>query len=198
MKITKLKVNATAILIIALLYYVMETEIFFAVLSAVIAHELGHVIFLSIFGLRIQRLRVEIKGFCIDYSGYCSAAEHIIIAFAGPLAGFAYAYFASQLSDGLNLEWLSFSSGISLVLSVFNLLPAKPLDGGRIFEYATYILCGEQKGRVICETIGIVIGFAIMAAGILSMLMDKGMALLIASTWIFSYQEGVVKRKEIL
>ena len=141
------------------------------------------------------------KGCCIDYSGYTGAMGHVLAAAAGPLAGISYAVMAATLSARLELPWLSLSAGISLLLSLFNLLPALPLDGGRIFSALACALLGEQTGAAVTDALGLALGVLLLSAGILAMLHGHGIALALAAIWLLLYQEsalGLVKKREMI
>ena len=97
-------------LAVALVYYILSMETVLALLLAVTAHELAHVIVLRMVGLRVKRLRLELTGLCIDYCGYACPAGHAAAALAGPAGGLAYAYFASLLARRLSCGWLEVSS----------------------------------------------------------------------------------------
>ena len=112
--------------------------------------------------------------------------------------GFVYALWASQFGKRLGEDWLCLSAGLSFCLSLFNLLPALPLDGGRILMSLCCCFYGEQQGRTICAAVSTVCGLLLLAVGTLCMFEGMGAALLISAIWVLSFQEGVEKRLEIL
>lgn len=172
-----------------------------ALLLPVLCHELGHVLALWLLGMKIRRFRLELRGFCIEYYGGDGAVGHALAAAAGPLAGFVWAAAASQLGNRLPADWLCLSAGVSLLLSLFNLLPAMPLDGGRIMLAFSCAMLGERKGARLCEGISLFTGAALMGFGLWLMLRGKGAALLAASIWVLLYQESgavLAKRREMI
>lgn len=201
MRRRRLKISAGALLLAAAVYYIGDLKSVAAVLAPAAAHELGHILALWMLGLRVSGFRAELKGFCIDYSGYTGAVGHAAAAAAGPLAGFIYAWVASRLGARTDSAWLCLSAGASLLLSLFNLLPAMPLDGGRILLHLACALLGDKRGRAVSDAAGIVARGALLFAGGWLLLRGRGLALLIAAVWLLLYQDdgrGIVNRGEIL
>ena len=164
------KISVGAILLAAAAYYLCDGRDLAAVLLPMAVHELGHLIALKLLGLRINGFRVELKGFCIDYGGYTGAAGHALAALAGPMAGLWYAWAASLAGNKLGSSWLCLTAGISLVLSAFNMLPALPLDGGRMLAHLSRALLGDRRGALVTEVVGVSVGAILLAAGVLLML----------------------------
>lgn len=192
MKNEKLKISAGAILLAALLYFLAEPEEILALIVPVLVHEAGHILCLRSYGLKIRGFKAEMKGFCIDYGGYCPVEGHVVSAAAGPAAGIAYAIITSFIGKKTGSEWMNLSSGLSLILSLFNLLPIIPLDGGRIFSFISEQVFGRKRGRQITKTAGIVLSLTLVSFGTWLLTEDFGPAVMLAGVWLtLSQPEGM-------
>ena len=197
----KIAVSAGAILLTGAVLFLLSVQELIAVVSAIFVHELGHVIALHAMGMRVKGLRAEARGFCIEYSGSACTAGHIAAAAAGPIAGFIYAFAAAGLGSKLENETLLLSSGISMLLSAFNMLPVLPLDGGRVFALLCSCVTDGRHAEKAARAVGILTSASLLAFGTYMMWRGHGIALTVAAIWLLMYipeEEGVVKRKEIL
>lgn len=201
MRQNRLKISAGAVLLAAVLYYIGDGKTIAAALVPVAVHELGHLLCLKMLGMRVEGFRAELKGFCIDYKGNTGALGHALAAAMGPAAGLLYAWAASWAGNRYASDWLCLSAGVSLLLSLFNLLPALPLDGGRILANLSWAFLGERRSNMLVEITSLVIGVSLLALGLWLAVKGRGIALAVAAIWLLLYQDGsggIVKSHEIL
>ena len=194
-------ISAGAILLGALIYCTASFSELAAILAPVIVHELGHIAALRLYGLRVRRVTADLRGLCIEYGGWCAPAGHIVSALAGPAAGLAYALAASYFSARVQNETLTLSAGVSLLLSLFNLLPIWPLDGGRVFSLAVTEALGARRGERLTGGLSLALSALLLMGGVCLMWRGEGTALLLASLWLLLAQPdkaALVKRRELL
>ena len=206
----RFRISAPAVLALALIYYLSPVDKLLAVLFPVLVHELGHILALRLLGLRICRFRVEMKGLCIGYRGYAGALGHTLAAAAGPAFGLFYALGASLLASRHQSSWLELTAGVSLLLSLFNLLPALPLDGGRILYHFSYshpqgeshllpalpldggrilyhilsALLEENQAERVSDIVSLAVGTILLGLGAYLMFCGLGLALELAAVWL--------------
>lgn len=138
------------------------------VLGAAAAHEMGHCLALRMQGVRITGLRIGVFGAELE-------ADRRRLSYAGELAA-VLAGPAANLLCALSLAFLGGARqavliGANLVLCAFNLLPVRPLDGGR----ALYLLASWAAGPAAGERLARWAGFgsALALAALLGYVMHR-------------------------
>lgn len=190
-----------SVLLLFALYCLGDVGSIAAVLLPILAHELGHLLALWLLRLPVRGFRVELRGLCIEYGGGAGPLSQAFAALAGPLAGLCYAFVLASLAGRLGGDWCSLTAGVSLLLSLFNLLPALPLDGGTVLLALVSLLFGERAGRLSLELTGLLTAAGLLGLGLYRMTRGEGAALVLAAIWLLLSQEnaqGLVKRREIL
>jgi Zn-dependent protease len=134
-----IEVNLTFLLLLGMVFLnfgglrgVLLTIVTFA---SVLVHELGHAVVARRRGVRIGGIELQFFGGVAKMiTPPRSARDEIAIAAAGPAVSLALA--AAGLASGVLLGFwpLVYFGGTNLMLGVFNLLPALPMDGGRIYR----------------------------------------------------------------
>ena len=192
---SKLDISAGAIFLLSALYFFGGLEAISIILLAATVHELGHITAIKLFGGRIKAIRFDASGFCMNVAGLDSAAKEIIALLMGPAFGIAFSYFASYYGNKLYSEYLLSLAGVSLVFSLFNLLPALPLDGGRALFY---LISDRKTAEKVLDISGMGVGIALILAGLYFLGSERGAAFLFAGIWILIAQTGIVKNLGML
>lgn len=148
---------------------------------SVLLHELSHSIVAARFGIKVRQIMLFIFGGVSDIEEETrSPRKEFLIAFAGPAASFVLsAIFAGVWAAAAAVHTVPVFEGIMLysavinaLLGAFNLVPAFPLDGGRILRAALVRRTGRNfdKATDTAVKVGIAISYVLMGIGFLTIL----------------------------
>jgi Zn-dependent protease len=143
-------------------------------LVGVLLHELGHAILARRVGLRVDGITLSWMGGVTRIEGDArTAGSEFAIAGIGPLISAAFGgllWLVRMLviaagGGGLTVSALGWLAAINVLLAVFNLLPAAPLDGGRVLHSLVWATTRDRwRATRVAATAGVGLG-AIMVAG---------------------------------
>jgi Zn-dependent protease/predicted transcriptional regulator len=145
--------------------------------GCVVLHELGHATMARRYGVKTSEIVLYPIGGIARLDRIPSGKAELLIAIAGPLvnlvlaaliwAGLQFAPVSGPESAeemvGGPLAWQLLTANLSLF--VFNLIPAFPMDGGRILRAGLSLAIGQQRATTIAARVGqgLAILFALFA-----------------------------------
>ncbi len=154
-------------------YWIISAATAILFFGSVLLHELGHSVIALRYKIPVRSITLFIFGGIAQIASEPpSATAEFWIAIAGPLvsfllAGFFYAVqaLAGSLAPILALaQYLAYING---VLGLFNLIPAFPLDGGRVLRAIIWgVAHNFQRATRIAATLGRVIAFLFIFWGV--------------------------------
>ena len=162
----RIRVNWLFLLLCAIYVYLglgLEIMVIFA---SVLLHELSHTIMAAILGVKVAEIELLPFGGQAridDFTGLDPDRE-IYIALAGPIFSLSIAALFYFLPAAFPFQTSQLIQ-INLFLGVFNLLPALPLDGGRILRAYLSTRMGYKKATSRCAWLGKMIAGLICAYG---------------------------------
>ncbi len=150
--------------------FVMAAIILF---GSVLAHELGHSVVARSRGVHIAKITLYPFGGVAHMDGLPSSPrDEMLIAAAGPavsLALFGGASIMSMLLPGVGIlaAFLQYVANINMMLGLFNLVPALPMDGGRILRAWLATRLGFLAATLLAVRIARLFGWGMIAAGLI-------------------------------
>lgn len=175
---------------------------------SVLAHELGHSLVAQREGIAVRSITLWLLGGVAELEREADTpGAEFRIAAAGPAVSlvlgvaFVGAGFGSSALFGSNvvttmLVWLGV---VNAALAVFNLIPAAPLDGGRILTAAIWARSGNpHRARARAARAGQVFGTVMMAGGGLILITGGGLWILILGWFVTTGAAGERRRAELL
>ena len=180
-----------------------------AFLVSVLAHELAH-------GIVARRRGIDVGPITLYFFGGSASfqlesdrpRDEAAIALAGPLVSLAIGLvliLVAFLADATGHPVGQAAAIIALVLAVLNLvlgganlIPAYPLDGGRLVRAAVWARKNdEREGARAAASAGRYVGWALVGAGLLLILMDDvvdGLMLGLSGWFLGGASRGIMRR----
>lgn len=130
----RIKLNLLFILFLFASFYTGYINQSITIFASVMLHEIGHTVIAKLLGIRVEEIELFPYGGVAKmeditkYGGYTEA----FIAVAGPLVSGAIAAIGYIFAEGREL--FATIAQFNFILLVFNILPALPMDGGRILR----------------------------------------------------------------
>jgi Zn-dependent protease/CBS domain-containing protein len=162
----------------------------FVFLASLLAHELAHSIVAVRRGVRVEGITLWLFGGVSRFSSESSSpGAQALITFVGPLTSLVLGalFFLSFVAVGAGahpglvaatLSWLAY---INILLGVFNLVPAFPLDGGRLLQSLIWLRTGDRlRATRIAARIGMLFAYLLIAYGLATFLLAGN---LIGGVW---------------
>jgi Zn-dependent protease/CBS domain-containing protein len=148
----------------------------FVFLASVLAHELAHSIVAMQRGVKVEGITLWLFGGVSRFSSDTnSPGTQALFTFVGPLTslvlGALFYLVSTAVGSGPNpglvsatLSWLGY---INISLGVFNLVPAFPLDGGRLLQSLIWLRTGDRlRATRIAARIGMAFAYLLIAYGL--------------------------------
>ncbi len=180
-------------------------------LASVLAHELGHALEARHRGLGVGSITLFALGGATEITGHGrTPREEFAVSFAGPWVSIVIAATAGLVATGAErLPAGDIAAAVGLVaglvgwlnlgLAAFNLLPAAPLDGGRVLHALLWRgMRDRHRATSVTSTLGVVLGAALVLVGIRSALTAgtpiPGLATLAVGVFVIVSAEGERRR----
>ena len=146
-------------------------------LASILAHELSHALVAVHRGVEVNGITLWLLGGVAELkSGAKTPGDELQIALVGPLTSLGIGIVAGAAAFGLEtsdaprlvVAMLAWLAGVNVVLAVFNLVPATPLDGGRVLRAALWAWKKDpERAAIIAARAGQLFGGALIVLGVL-------------------------------
>jgi Zn-dependent protease len=190
--------------------------------ASVLVHEFSHALVAQARGLRVRDITLFLFGGVSNIGGEPrTARDEFFIALVGPLTSFALAaiFWVMAVATGATAGFglllgttrglgalsipgavLSYLAFTNVVLGIFNLIPAFPLDGGRVFRSILWgVTRRYERATVIATVVGQAFGFLLIGLGVVRVISgDLAGLWTIFIGWFLSQAAGATRREQRL
>ena len=160
----KIKVSLYFFIMVAISFFLDFHKEFFLAFLTILFHELGHLISIKTSKIEISFIKIEPFGITIRLKNFFikNPKEEFMVAVSGPLANFILSLICYLLFK----DKASFFILSNISMGVFNLLPAYPLDGGRMLMAHLTKTKGYLKSYRLVLTLTKITGIFLVVMGI--------------------------------
>lgn len=163
---TKLHISFTIAVILLFIYFgtlgfiqfIYQTIMIMILMFCLISHEYGHALAAKRYDITTHDIVITpVGGVARIVNLFANPKQEIVIAIAGPLVNIVY-FCIGMLLYAFEIPYVHYFVYyfclINIIMGVFNLIPAYPMDGGRVLRA---ILTYVTKDKIISHKISIMI-----------------------------------------
>jgi len=157
-------------------YWLMAVVAVIGLAVSIVLHELAHTLVGRAFGMSVDRITLFLFGGVAELHDEPKAPRaELLMALAGPalsvVLGFVFAFAAGALKAADAAPELAAAFGylatLNWVLAGFNMVPAFPLDGGRVLRAIIWMATGKaDRATRIAANTGMALAVVLMLAGV--------------------------------
>ena len=154
----------------------------------VLIHELSHSLEAIRRGLRVTSITLFFLGGFSQIDGESrSASEEFWVSVVGPIASlglaslFGLIYLNLRASTGPLTALTQYLMFVNLLVGLFNLIPAFPLDGGRVLRSLVWKATqSQERATRVASLTGSVLGFTLIGVGVVAIFTNS----LVTGIWL--------------
>jgi Zn-dependent protease/CBS domain-containing protein len=196
-------------------YWAAGIVVALAFFLTLLAHEVAHALMARHYGVRVKSITLWMLGGVTELEGEPETPrQHLAVAVIGPVVSLAAGAACEGLAYGLHvahtsslvvasLAWLG---GTNVLIGIFNLLPAAPLDGGRVLQALVWMrVHNRNHASLVAARAGRALGQALIVLGLLTVFFTTqilgGVWLSIIGWFVYSVakvEEQASTRKQLL
>ena len=172
--------------------------------TSVLVHELAHSVVARLRNFPVEGITLFILGGVTNMTADARRPmDELAISIVGPLTSLAVAaaFWTALLTSSANdsparfvVWYLAF---INLVVAVFNMLPAFPLDGGRVLRSIVWAVTGSvEKATRVATRGGQIAGLVLIGVGVLEILTGYFLGVMTAIVGWFLFSAATSSRRD--
>ncbi len=157
------RIDLKIFLFLILLYFTRQIEIYSIIMIFILIHEVGHLLAGLFLKMKLIKLTLMPLGFSAEFKIESSDYNHkifksnkleikrLIVAIAGPITNILIIILTCFLKIDEELKQKIIYS--NLLITIFNLLPIYPLDGGRVVKSLLNLLVDRETSYMYINRI---------------------------------------------
>jgi Zn-dependent protease len=190
------EINLSFLLLLALVFFAfggaVGVALILLVFGSVLLHELGHAVVARKLGVRVAGIELSFFGGAAKMVQLPRTATHeLLIAAAGPAVSLALGGLGLGLGAVTHWSLLGWLGWTNLIIAAFNLIPALPMDGGRILRAALTRRMDFVQATDVAVTVARVVAISF---GVIGLFGPFQLLILAPYLWMMGTQERMLAR----
>lgn len=164
-------------------YWWMSIVAVLGLFASILLHELAHSLVARAYGMEIRGITLWLLGGIAELKGEPPSPKvELLMAIAGPLMsvflGTLFWMSSGALESFVSVATvLSYLAMLNLILAAFNMVPAFPLDGGRVARAVIWMRTGDYLAATkTAARMGSLFGLGLIAVGLMGLFTGAGFA----------------------
>ena len=183
----RIKIHPLFILLFIYSAFTSKILIFLVCTLTAVAHELGHSLVAEIKGYKLNKITLMPFGAIVQGNfDKPFIKDDLIISLAGPITNLLIAvlFVASWWVYPISYPYTQVVVQANLSMALVNLLPALPLDGGRILFSILRLKFTKKTANIICKILGVMLSCILLTLFIISIFSTPNISLLFFSLFV--------------
>ena len=158
-----------------------------ALLLSVVIHEYGHALMARRYGIESKEITIHALGGAAIFDTFGSNYQELMISAAGPATSLILGIVSAGIAWLTSSQIIALFAFLNIFIVALNLIPALPLDGGRILRSSLALKYGKLRATLVSARIARVLAIVMGVTGIYFHL--YGLALIAIFIWFLSRAE---------
>jgi Zn-dependent protease len=190
------EVNLSFLLLLALVFFAfggaVGVALILLIFGSVLVHELGHAVVARRLGVQVAGIELSFFGGAAKMVQLPRTATHeLLIAAAGPAVSLVLGGVGVGLGALFHSAFFAWLGWTNLIIAGFNLIPALPMDGGRILRAALTRRMDFVQATDVAVTVARVVAIAF---GVIGLFGPFQLLILAPYLWMMGTQERMLAR----
>jgi Zn-dependent protease len=190
-------------------YWTMALLIVLGIGASIVLHELAHTLVGRAMGVPVRRITLFIFGGAAELADEPKRpGAELTMAIAGPAFSVVFSFVlaaaagATQTAEGPRevVVALGYLATLNLVLAAFNMVPAFPLDGGRVLRAILWMSTGDlERATRIAARAGEILAIVLVALGVFALFVAgaaAGLWWILIGLFLYSAARGARRDQE--
>lgn len=201
----KIEINLKIILFVILFFVLEQIDLYMIFIASIVLHEMAHLLMGMLVGLKPKVFSINPLGVSVEFYSYRQRKswKKIITYLAGPMMNVVLAllFLCFPMEEVLKMKIVD----TNIILAIFNLVPAMPLDGGKIVKEILVLKFGNKESTIFMSRLThvILLLFTLIYSIAILKLKNVAIFMLILYLWYLKYVEDqkvktVIKAYEVV